>query len=55
MALTAFGFSDPMFGQLEQAMDRAFTRALGGRSDPMATFLPALTGPSSAGGHPMVC
>lgn len=55
MALTTFGFNDPMFAGMERALDRAFSRALGERSDPMmAAFMPALTGPSGAGGHPMV-
>ncbi|KAF8062724.1 Heat shock 22 kDa protein [Scenedesmus sp. PABB004] len=54
MALSTYFGGDPMFGQLERAMDRAFERALGGRGgDVMAAFMPTLTGPSGAGGHPM--
>lgn len=54
MALSLFGNSDPLFGQMERAMDRAFNRALTGRD--IGALMPALT--SSAGasttGHPMV-
>uniref|UniRef100_A0A383W5E9 SHSP domain-containing protein n=1 Tax=Tetradesmus obliquus TaxID=3088 RepID=A0A383W5E9_TETOB len=53
MALSLFGTSDPFFGQMERAMDRAFNRALTGRD--IGALMPALT--SSAGasttGHPM--
>lgn len=35
-------------------MDRAFDRALGGRTgDVMSALMPPLAGPSGAGGHPM--
>lgn len=56
MSLTPyFGGHDPFFGQLEKAMDRAFDRALGSRTGgDMTLFLPTLTGPSTASGHPMV-
>lgn len=51
---TGLGF-DPFFGQMERALDRAFDRALGSRSGgDIAMFMPTLTGPSTAGGHPMV-
>jgi HSP20 family protein len=55
MALTPYVLNDPFFNNIERAMDRAFDRALGGGrgGDIMGAFMPALTGPSSAGGHPM--
>lgn len=57
MALTPYVLNDPFFNNIERAMDRAFDRAIGqgGRGgDIMGAFMPSLTGPSSAGGHPMV-
>eukprot|EP00878_Enallax_costatus_P001164 GHUV01001305.1.p1 GENE.GHUV01001305.1~~GHUV01001305.1.p1 ORF type:complete len:164 (+),score=32.59 GHUV01001305.1:211-702(+) len=54
MALSPYVMTDPLFSNIERAMDRAFDRALGGRSgDVMAAFMPSFTGPSGAGGHPM--
>lgn len=53
MSLIPFG-NDPFFGGLEKALDRAFDRALGARGGDMSLFLPTLTGPSGAAGHPMV-
>ncbi|KAF6255666.1 HSP20-like chaperone [Scenedesmus sp. NREL 46B-D3] len=53
MALSLFGTTDPFFGQMERAMDRAFNRALTGVD--VGARMPALT--SSAGAstaaHPM--
>jgi len=55
MSLTPYFGHDPFFGQLEKAMDRAFDRALGSRGGgEISLFLPTLTGPSTAAGHPMV-
>lgn len=54
MSLTPYLGVDPFFGQLEKAMDRAFDRALGSRGGDISLFMPTLTGPSTAAGHPMV-
>lgn len=55
MALSPYVMNDPMFSNIERAMDRAFDRALGGRTgDVMSLFMPSFSGPSGAGGHPMV-
>jgi HSP20 family protein len=45
--------NDPFFGGLDKALDRAFDRALGSRGGEISLFLPTLTGPSGAAGHPM--
>jgi len=54
MALSPYVMNDPLFNNIERAMDRAFDRALGGRTgDVMSLFMPSFAGPSGAGGHPM--
>lgn len=55
MSLIPYFGNDPFFGGLEKALDRAFDRALGARgAGDMQLFMPSLTGPSGAAGHPMV-
>ena len=54
MSLMPYFGNDPFFGGLDKALDRAFDRALGSRGGEISLFLPTLTGPSSAAGHPMV-
>eukprot|EP00882_Tetradesmus_deserticola_P000315 GHRQ01000349.1.p2 GENE.GHRQ01000349.1~~GHRQ01000349.1.p2 ORF type:complete len:161 (+),score=71.90 GHRQ01000349.1:179-661(+) len=53
MALSLFGTTDPFFGNMERAMDRAFSRALTGMD--VGALKPAMTGPAGASttAHPM--
>jgi HSP20 family molecular chaperone IbpA len=53
MALSQYVYNDPLFSQIERAMDRAMDRFVSGRDMGMGPVIPGFAHAVGSSGHPM--